>query len=205
MPDARLAFGGATVDDYARLIGDLLPRGWAWPRDGGVLADVMEAMAVELWRHHRRAEDLLFRESVPPSAAELLGAWERVLGLPDACFGASDILAERRDRVAARLIEVGDQSRAYFAVIAASIGYAITITEFRPFRAGVSRAGDAAYGANWLLAWRINAPAVTVRTFRAGGGAAGEPLRSWGNELLECVIRRIAAAHTTVFFGYGEG
>lgn len=203
MSDARLAFGGATADDYAGLLADLLPRGWAWPRSGGVLIDTLSGLAQEPWRHHQRCENLLYRESLPPASVELIADWERVLGLPDACFEISEILAERHGRVTARLIEAGGQSAAYFVAIAAEVGYPVTVTEFRPFRAGCSRAGDAANGVNWLLAWRVNAPAVTVRDFRAGGAAAGEPLRSWGNDLLECVIRRIAPGHATVLFAYG--
>jgi uncharacterized protein YmfQ (DUF2313 family) len=29
-----------------------------------------------------------------------------------------------------------------------------------------------------------------------------EPIASWGNALLECVIKRLKPAHTSVIFGY---
>ena len=31
---------------------------------------------------------------------------------------------------------------------------------------------------------------------------AGEPLRSWGNNLLECTMERIKPAHTVLIFAY---
>lgn len=111
---------------------------------------------------------------------------------------------ERRDDVVQRLITTGGQSRRYFIDLARALGYEITITEFFPFRAGHSRAGDPITNTlDWRYSWRVNAPETTFWLFRAGVGAAGEPLRKWGNSRLEGVIRKYAPAHTNVIFGYG--
>ena len=91
----------------------------------------------------------------------------------------------------------------YFEAVAAELGYQVTITEFFPFRAGASKAGDPAAGDAWAFAWQVNAPETTIWEFKAGHSTAGEPLRTWGNEKLECVIERLKPAHTEVLFAYG--
>ena len=55
----------------------------------------------------------------------------------------------------------------------------------------------------WQFVWQVNAPEASIVEFDAGRSSAGEPLRSWGNELLECVINRLKPAHTYVLFAYG--
>ncbi len=77
----------------------------------------------------------------------------------------------------------------------------LTITEFRPFVAG-SEAGDELTNDEWAHAWRVNALLTNIRTFKAGSGAAGEPLRVAGNEALECAINQLAPAHTVVSYAY---
>lgn len=113
-------------------------------------------------------------------------------------------LQERRGALLSRLGGTGGQSREFFIALAAYLGFTITITEFRPFRVSISHAGDALYDDSWRHVWRVNGPDTTVFEFRAGLSAVGEPLRKWGNELLECVMNRIKPAHTVLLFGYGD-
>lgn len=49
--------------------------------------------------------------------------------------------------------------------------------------------------------WRINAPSTTF-TYFTTRSPCNEPLRKWGNELLECVMNRYAPAHSVLLFGY---
>ena len=175
------------ADHYLSQLQALLPPGAALPAVAdGVLTGLLRALAEELARVDQRGE-VLIEEADPRTASELLADWERVAGLPDPCTGPLATLQERRAALVARLSAAGGASPAYFVAVADSIGYAITITE-RP------------EGPN---TWRVNAPAVTVTTFEAGQNAAGEPLAWWGDELLECVIRRLNPAHLRVIFAYG--
>lgn len=195
-----------TADQYREQLKALLPPGRAFPRERGTTLDaLLDAMAQELARLDARA-DRLTTEAVPNTTAELLPDWERVAGLPDSC---SDTLAEtqqgRRNDLVSKLVSLGGQSVAYFIELAASLGYEVTIEEFRPFKAGLSLAGDSLTNGEWVFTWRVRAPAVTVMRFRAGQGAAGEPLATWGNEKLECRIRKYKPAHTHVIFAYGGG
>lgn len=193
-----------TADQYREQLKALLPPGRAFPRERGTtLHGLLDAMAQELARLDARADRLTF-EAVPSTTAELLADWERVAGLPDTCSGLlADTQQGRRNDLVSKLVSRGGQSIAYFKEVAAALGFDIEIEEFRPFRAGWSQAGDALTNGDWVFTWRIRAPEVTVVPFRAGIGAAGEPLATWGNEGLECRINRYKPAHTNVIFGYG--
>ena len=191
-----------TAEQYARQLRALLPPGLAWSGDqSSVLFAVMDAAAVELSRIDGRAADLE-REWHAPTTFELLADFERVLGLPDDCAPAPESVAQRRDAVVARLIALGGASPEYFIALAASVGYTITITEFRPFRAGRSYAGDALTNDDWPHAWQVNGLTDTIGVFRAGANSAGDRLRWWGNQLLECLLSIYKPAHTILIFAY---
>lgn len=191
------------AEDFLEALHALMPQGPAWPREPGTMqAAVLGAMADRAAAQHARIRDLAEAEAFPAATSEMLPDWERAYGLPDGCGSDGDSTGQRRAALLSRIAERGGQSRAYFIEVAAALGFTVTIEEIRPFRAGISVAGDPAYGVEWIFTWRMSAPETTVIPFRAGISAAGDPLRSWGNDRLECVIRRIAPAHTTVLFSY---
>lgn len=192
-----------TVDDYRELLKALLPPGRAFPRDPGTTLDsLLSAMAEELARIDGRADRLLV-EAIPSTTAEMLTDWERAAGLPDNCSGTlSDTLQGRRADLVTKLASQGGQSKAYFIALAARLGFTITIEEFRPFRAGMSTAGDSLTNGDWVFTWRVIAPETTVTYFSAGQSAAGEPLRRWGNGPLECRLNQLKPAHTILQFAY---
>lgn len=185
----------AAQADYEAHLLALRPPGPAWaPED-----DHLAAAAEECARLHNRAVALV-DEADPRLTTELLPDWERVAGLPDACTGPLAALAERRAALVARLTSIGGQSRAYFIALAASLGYTVTITEYRPWQVN-DRVNEPICSELWTFVWQVNAALNTVRTFRTNSGV-NEPLAVWGNTLLECVIRRLAPAHTKVLFAY---
>ena len=181
----------------------LLPPGRAISGDAGAtIDDLLLAMAEEWARLDARALALLVDVN-PTTALEVLPDWERVAGLLDTCGGSqSQTLQGRRADLVGRLAATGGQSRAYFIAVAAAIGYAITITEFRPFRVGFSAAGDGLSNGDWAFTWRVNAPDTTRSAFRVGISAVGEALSVWGNERLECIIGELKPAHTILQFQY---
>lgn len=195
-PDLRQA-------DFAAALHHLMPPGPAWPREPGTMLDgLLSAMADRAASQHARVVTLADAEAYPAETSEMLPDWERAFGLPDACGHAGDTAAERRAALLARIAERGGQSRAYFIAVAAALGYTVTIDEFRPARIGVATIGTPIYSPEWIFTWRVNAPAETVTDASIGVSVIGDPLRSWGNATLECVIRRIAPARSVVLFGY---
>lgn len=189
-------------DEYRDALAALLPSGAAWSRDpASALMKVLAALGAELERLDGRAAQLL-AETDPASTTELLPDWERVVGLPDPCVTLSQTVAERRLALEGRLTAVGGQSRAFFIALASRLGYSVTIDEFASSGAATA-AGITFTGDEWAHIWRVNVPtSVAITPFRAGAGAAGEPLRAWSNEVIECQFLRYKPAHTQVLFAY---
>ena len=119
-------------------------------------------------------------------------------------MGEEQTVRQRTQSILGRLSGRGGQSRTFFIELARTLGYDITITNFRPARAGIARAGDALNGNDWSMAWQVNAPPVTMSPAVAGLAAAGEPLAVWGNRSLECWLSRLAPAESVLIFNYGD-
>ena len=191
-----------SADDYLEMLFGLLPQGIIWPRDPeSVLGKALKVWAESLAETDARAEDLV-REANPAQAFELLSAWEKECGLPDECSELTATLAERREAVIAKLTQMGGQSPAYIVSLAKSLGYDVTIEEFRPFTTR-SRVNSRVYGKDWAFAYRITAPATTIRRFSTRS-TVRERLATWGNERLECILRQAQPAHTTVIHAYSQ-
>lgn len=227
-----MSYVARTAATFAHALSAMLPEGPVWPRDvGSTLQRSLLSLAEPVARWAQDCGLYLMREAFPPSANLMLADWERVLGLPEECVPVPTTFAERqaavRDKLARR---PGAQSRAYFVGIATRLGYhetsapyqlptelpvpageqlQTTITEFRPFMAGVSRCGDA----RWTIAppamrftWLVNVPGRRLKWFRCGfgGGQAGRDshLRIRRAEDLECLLRQLKPAHTQLIFSY---
>lgn len=191
-----------TAADYLSALQALLPRGRVWPREpDAAQTKALSGLAPIYERSNAKANQLLI-DAFPATTYELLPEWEAALGLPDPCVGQGPTLQIRRAQVVARFVNSGGQSVAYMISYALNLGYAVTITQFAPARAGQLRAGQQCGDNAWAYAWRVNGALNTSYAFRAGLSAAGEPLSTNGNAVLECELRQIAAAHTTVFFKY---
>ena len=189
--------------DYLHQLQALLPPGPAWPTDeASTVTHLLAAFSQELGRVDTRAMQLI-EESDPRTTIELFSDWERVAGLPDACavaFGGDQTLPQRRAALIGRLTTLGGQSAGYFISVAAAMGYTITVTEFAEH--SVEDDVDALITSrDWCFAWQVNTSLNTVTELTVDG-AADEPLAAWGNSLLECVIKRLAPAHTAVLFSY---
>ena len=135
---------------------------------------------------------------------EWLEEYERVYGLPGPCSRGEQLLQERIAVLAAALLERGGISAAWIRRYAALAGYEVAVQEYRPFRAGHSRAGDALTNGDWIFAFLVIARGDACRTFRAGQSVAGEALRTWGDSILECIINWRKPAHTVALVAYIE-
>lgn len=139
-----------TGADYADAMSRLLPQGLAWPRHASsVLMQVVRGLTNIWGTFEFRASKLLEQESDPRTTVELLEDWERNWGLPDPCYEAPQTVGERQQALVLRMTLIGGVSRQFFIDLASSIGYTITITEYRPFFVAMDRCGDSrTYGVN---------------------------------------------------------
>lgn len=203
---------------YKSLIRKLFPTGWAWRFDqGSEFEALVEGLANEPCRIEERGFKFL-DEMDPNTTFELLTDWERLLGIPDECTPEDRELSifERRVRVLQKLTTGGGQNEAFYILIADQLGYdigVIDVEDFKDFRVGEARVGDALNNsslpgggissAGWAFTFQITAPAALVRQFRVGQSTVGERLVLFENEELECVIEKFKPAHTTVLFSFG--
>lgn len=191
-----------TDTDYLQQLQALLPAGPAWPREDSPLTRLLTGLAQELARVDGRAQ-ILVAEADPRTTAELFADWERVTGLPDECaiaFGGDQTVAQRRSALLGRLTTLGGQSAAYFVGLAAALGHAISIEDYTEHTV-VDDVDHPLFGAAWTFAWQVNTALNAVTEITVDDTVA-DPLASWGSALLECVIARLAPAHTNVYFSY---
>ncbi|WP_264371585.1 YmfQ family protein [Kozakia baliensis] len=179
-----------------------MPTGRAWPRGLDTAISKIIAIFTPASVKVISTGKIFIGDVFPASTVSMLSEWESTLGLPDPCAGRSPTLEQRRSQVVARLTDSGGSSIAYYSGFALSLGYPIAITEYAPARAGLMRAGEPVRGEAWVYAWTVSAPGYTPVAFRAGQSCAGEPLQTWGNDVLKCEITARAPAHTVVRFGY---
>ena len=187
--------------DYVSLLVGLMPGGPAW--GGQDDADLVAAWAEELARLDARV-DVLIEQVDPRTADELLGDWERVLGLPDKCTSNLGLSIADRQRLAwAKLTEKGGQSRAYFIALAARYGEpGVTISEFRQMNCN-DDCNDALYSQADEFTWRVNVPhpALNVHVMNCNDDC-NDALQTYAASLAECPITERKPAHTTVIFAY---
>lgn len=192
-----------TPDQYREILYKLAPQGRAWPSDpDSTWYKFLDAIAQELSRINGHAY-LLSNEAFPSTTVNLLPNWERIAGLPDECSELGETIEVRRLNLLTKLTAVGGQSINYLVdLVNYHLGYEIEITEYRPFQVDKSSMGESLGDEEWWYVFLVTAPEVTIRWFRSGIGAAGEPLATWGNERLECLINKYKPAHTHAIFAY---
>jgi uncharacterized protein YmfQ (DUF2313 family) len=191
-----------TIAEYRNQFKALLPPGRLWDAlrtDGNLVHALLTALAKPFAIVDKRAGDLL-AEIDPRSTTELLTEWETWTGLPDICTGSLATLQQRRAALLQKLTGVGGQNRAYFIGLALALGYVVTIDEFKVFTCE-SACDQPIHDEAWRFTWRVNAPAETIIEFTCESPCT-DPLRAWGNALLECVIGSVSPAHTNLLFGY---
>lgn len=145
----------------------------------------------------------ILAEADPRTTALLLADWERVYGLPEACIvqsGVTQSIAERRAALVAKVTMQGGQRRAFFIALAASIGYAITITELFPQNTEHDTE-TAAMDEQYCFIWQVNAALYSLRELTSEDDTE-MALAVWGNQLLQCVLNRYKPAHTYILFSY---
>ncbi|MEQ8585165.1 MAG: DUF2313 domain-containing protein [Thalassobaculaceae bacterium] len=211
----------ATDDTYRDQLLALAPVGQAWPRDPDArFPRLLHGLAGELARTHNRALDLI-EEADPRTADEMLEDWERVAGFPDPCIPLASEAEARRLAVVGRLAARGGQSAAYYTLLCAGLGYAVTIADYHEFIAGEGEAGDMVLdgegesftaGENvagdhlelfdWKHAWRLTGEPTIDRDFIAGESEAGQALGYRDNPVVRCIVNRLKPEHTRVAYSW---
>lgn len=193
-----------TAADYAAMLRKLLPRGIIWTASPeSNLARLLAAFGAELARLEGDAQRLL-RELDPQQTLEALEDWEEELGLPDECSQNGAGVAARRNAIVKKLQRGGLMNEAYYRELARAQGYEnADVSRVREFRVGVSRMGDRLNDILFHHVFFVSVPYDgRIRAFRTGESVMGEPLRSWGDSSLECILNQQKPAHCKVLIKY---
>ena len=181
-----------------------LPPGFALAKRGGVIDAIYSGFARSMAEGEEAAERLV-NEIDPRAANYLLHDFERVLGAAPCGrdFNVSTT-AQRQRRAHQRWTATGGQSIPYFIEIARNLGVDIRIEEFWPSIANDMVAGDYLVPEGDQFIWRVHLKLVDPVFFIAGNAEAFERLYDFSINDVECVLRRLKPAHTTLVFYYQE-
>jgi uncharacterized protein YmfQ (DUF2313 family) len=199
----------ALADLYASALAELLPQGYAWPRDAGsTLMGVVQGLASALAELDDVATQTA-QEWQPHLTHTRMDDWEAATSLPDQCFGADQTLEQRRTRVLARLRGV---SLAYtnsspaapdaIAGLCATLGLPVTVSYNIPFRVHRNRCGQR-LGARDGRLW-INVSSSAGSPFRVGSGRCGQRLieRPASITQMACMLDHYVPARFAINFNY---
>jgi uncharacterized protein YmfQ (DUF2313 family) len=192
----------ALIDtDYLHQLQALLPHGPAWPTDDDTnLTRLLSGLAGELARVNGRAIQLI--EEVDPRATyELFPDYCRVAFIPDPYIGiGSGSFRDEKSLLMWKLTAVGGQSVSYFTNLAAILGFAVNVDEFRPQTVD----DDVEYlaqGDLWRFAWRCNVSAESIYGATVNDTVEDQMAADSLNQL-ESAIRHYSPVHTFVSFNY---
>lgn len=211
--DPRDALSAPTVEALLFSGLSLWPRGAAWgtpdgeaPGTATVIAGLTRALLSPFaglyamaWRLTEEARSL--------SLVDSLAEWESDFSLPDNCSGEAQTLEARLAILRARVARLATITPADVIRLAARLGYVTAIEEPDAFLAGEStclglgEVSGSALEQQWVVLVR-DAP---FSQFETGIGETGvDRLLDFDHGMLECEIRRISPAWTTVIFNYAE-
>lgn len=189
-----------TAEQYRDQMIAAQPPGIALPTDpSSDWALLLLALGDEFARVESRAISLL-EESDPRATYELLADWERLVGLPDTCVTGELSTEQRVNSVVARLARGQGISLPRLLTAAELLGYTITITEFLPHSVDAD-VDEAIFGQDWVFAIQVNTAGNAI-TDHTVDSTVDDSLTWWGNERLECAIRRIKPGGRVVLFNY---
>lgn len=204
---------GLTVDDYRQQLFALLPPGIVWRSSSpSMLQHLLAGQAREFARIDERAQALL-DEVDPRRALYTFDEWEASYGLPAACAPAEQSMADRRAALIGRIVGRGGMTVQDYLDLAEGLGYSgAQVLEFREATVEVDTPtghtgaviGDDMNDADWDLTWRMLLPGGVVRESVIDEAVIGDPLRSWGDELIECSLRHAAPSWLILQIGYLE-
>ena len=198
-----------SAEDYAAQAAALLPEGPVWEgfRVAGGTGRALLLAKGGTWAAVEARALALLAELRFDGADETLAAREREAGLPDPCAPDTAVtLPERRAALLARWLAGQAITPAAILELADRLGYAATLTEYRPATCGLSVCAgpDPAGPVALRFLWRVTVTRARVTWLRAGIGVCGrDPLaRITRARDLECLLQRLKPAHSFLILGY---
>lgn len=195
---------GMTAADYLEQLRALLPHGPAWTAEvGSSHANFLDGMSQEFARIDASAMQLL-DEADPRTSVDMFADWERITGLPDPCVTAfsteEQTFAQRRFALVSKWCSLVGMRPDDYVELARQMGYTITVTKHIPHDVTLD-VNSAINSAEWAYVLQFNS-ALNTLNLSTVNSIVTDPLASWGNQLMECVLERAAPGHAIVIFVY---
>ena len=179
-------------DELTRAAFGLLPPGLALPTsDDSEIGRVLRVTARSIARLEALA-DFVAEDFDPRITTGFLEDWERVLGLPECSTSLAPTTEGRRTEVLEKYTRTASLSLADLSAACLELGFPVAITENQPYAPGSdgSPIGDA-----HIFDVQITGGSLPVMYFRAGESRSGDPLGSFGDERLICLLNARKPAH----------
>lgn len=193
----------ATAEQYKQQILKLLPQGRVFDKSEGTN---LEKLVSGLSKEFERMDTMVNKlpsEVNPKTTESFIQEWLDATIDSELCTDVDETIEGKRSAILGQLLATGGASKKYFQDVALALNIPVKITDkLQPAKAGITRAGEPVTGDGWAYTWIVNGPEQSARYLKAGTGKAGEPLVSYGNNLLQCVFERLKPAHTTILFLY---
>lgn len=187
---------------YLNALGKLLPPGIALDPQADEPAELLQKTAREL----EAVDDLdttLWQEIDPRLATLLLVEYEHSLNLPDRCTVGIQSVAERRQAVYNKLVDTGGARRTRYLAILERLGQSEAQIERFTLHTCESDCEFAVFDhTDWLFTWSVSLKADKQYIEATCQSHCEEPLATWGNTHIECVLNREKQAHTQLIFKY---
>jgi uncharacterized protein YmfQ (DUF2313 family) len=168
--------------------------------EGSNLRKVLIGLACE-WLRFRDKVDEVYDDYDINQTTQQIEEWERVVGIPDDCFGNSGTLEQRRTNILLKLAGTNATTAKQFETIAAILGFTVTVEN------GVDTS-TLPLNLPFLLLTEAEAPFVIVVTLDASLQPSGLPvtlpftLTEQAPVILQCFFNKLKPANTIVIFRY---
>lgn len=199
------------MDKFRQALQQLLPQGFAWPRDPSSTLQRLLAGMSDLFVETDAVITQATVEWLPHVTKTRLEEWEAALGLPDGCLQEQP--QSREERLSAVLLRLRGLKGFYddsapsapdtIAGICAQHGYTADVRYNYPFRCGRNRCGERLGQLDGRLHLVLQGP---NRLFRCGDRVGTRlEIRPPGAVTLGCYLKGVLPARFDLVFNFVEG
>jgi uncharacterized protein YmfQ (DUF2313 family) len=189
-----------TTDQIVKFFRNLLPTGKVWNTYNTNMAAFLNLLAPGFQRLQQQADKL----EVETPAGELfenLPDWEATVGLPNSCSSLAQTIQQRRQSVNNQLVGptgVTPLSNDFYINYFAALGVTVQIIEYASFRTDIGQIGQPLYGDDYWFTFAVNVINNNPIYFQTDISYPGEPLVSYANVDVACIMNKISPAHCRV-------
>lgn len=193
-----------TIEEQTDVLAQYLPNDPLWASKNVAdsnLRKVLIGLASQFIRFRDKVDEI-YDEYDPTITTNLIGEWEKVVGIPDGCLTNTGTLAQRRLNILLKLAGINVSTAKQFETVAAILGFAIRV------ETGVDTS-TLPLSLPFILMSAEEAPFIIIVTVDESLKPQGLPLTlpftltDGTPDLLDCLFQKLKPANTKLIFRYG--